>query len=171
MTMTSLESPVLEPASFDAQALKKAFAQYPSGITVVTTTTPLGPVGFTCQAFHSVSLEPPLVSFLVMNTSTTYPAIRAAGRFAVNILSEQQAGVAMQFAKSGDRFAGIGWEPGRTGSPLLADCLVAFDCELEAEYEAGDHLIVIGRVVGLTGTADDADPLVYFRSAFGRVAR
>lgn len=169
MTMTSLEDPAVEPASFDAQALKKSFAQYPSGITVVTASTALGPVGFTCQAFHSVSLEPPLVSFMVMNTSSTYPSIRATGRFAVNILSDQQAGLAMQFAKSGDRFADVAWERGRTGSPLLTGCLVSFDCELWAEHEAGDHMIVIGRVVELRTAVEDSDPLVYFQSKFAGV--
>lgn len=170
MTMTSIEDAVAESASFDAASLKRAFAQYPSGLTVVTASTALGPIGFTCQAFHSVSLEPPLVSFMVMNTSTTYPGIRAAGRFAVNILGEQQAGLAMQFARKGDRFEGIDWQPGRTGSPLIAGSLASFDCELWAEHEAGDHMIVIGRVVDLRVASEDGDPLLYFRSTFSGVS-
>ncbi len=167
MSVTILETAPAMPASLDEETLKRSFGEYPSGITIVTTTVMGEPVGFTCQAFHSVSIDPPLVSFLVMNTSTTYPLIRSVGRFAVNVLAAHQADTAMQFArKNADRWSGVDWAHGATGVPTLTDSLAVFECDLWAEHEAGDHTIVIGRVNELRIAQDDAEPLVYHRSRF-----
>jgi Flavin reductase like domain len=92
--------------------------RYASGITVITGQDDSGPAVFTCQSFYSVSIDPPLVSFSVMKTSTTYPRIRDTGRFAVNFLSRGQKTVSSQFARKGnDKWANIQWTPSKEGNP------------------------------------------------------
>src|SRR5690606_36355690 len=105
------------------------------------------PIGFTCQSFHSVSMNPPLVSFTVMSSSASYPKIRQAGRFAVNILSDVQIGISNQFARRGtDKWHGIERQESPLGNPIITGSLHWLDCEVYAEHAVGDHLIVIGKV-------------------------
>ena len=125
----SLPSPAIEPLRF-----REALGHYASGITVVTTHIDGEPIGFTCQSFHSVSMSPPLVSFSVMSNSASYPKIRQAGRFAVNILSDGQVEVSNQFARRGtDKWLGIDWQESPLGNPLIAGSLHWIDCEIHAE--------------------------------------
>lgn len=96
----------------DSGLFRSAVGQYASGITVITGRGDDGPIGFTCQSFYSVSVDPPLVSFSVMKTSTTYPRIRDTGKFAVNVLSREQEAVSSQFARKGtDKWANVQWTP------------------------------------------------------------
>lgn len=153
----------------DPALFRSAVSHYASGITIISGMEDAEPVGFTCQSFYSVSLDPQLVSFSVMKTSTTYPRIAASGRFAVNLLAREQRPLSDQFARSGtDKWAGVNWSATRSGNPVLPDALAWIDCELWAEHEAGDHLVVIGQVVdlGLTG-APGRDPLLYYRGRYG----
>ena len=156
----SLPSPAIEPLRF-----REALGHYASGITVVTTHIDGEPIGFTCQSFHSVSMSPPLVSFSVMSNSASYPKIRQAGRFAVNILSDGQVEVSNQFARRGtDKWLGIDWQESPLGNPLIAGSLHWIDCEIHAEYAAGDHVIVIGEVKALDlQDATATQPLLYFK--------
>ncbi|MFT4123169.1 MAG: flavin reductase family protein [Microbacteriaceae bacterium] len=155
----------------DSRAFRNALAHYGSGITVVTGLDGDTPVGFTCQAFYSVSMEPPLVSISVMRTSTTYPRLRRTGRFAINILAEDQAAVASQFGRSGiDKWSGIERSTTPTGMPVIDDALVWIDCKRYAEHEAGDHIIVVASVLGLRQLDGPARmPLVFYRGAYGRL--
>lgn len=153
----------------DAAEFRQAVGHYASGITIVTGMDGTAPAGFTCQSFSSLSLDPPLVSFNVMKSSTTYPRIAPTGRFAVNFLADEQQVLASQFARSGtDKWAGVDWHGTPTGNPLLPGALAWVDCELWAEHEAGDHTLVIGRVIDL-GISEPGSrrPLLYFRGAFG----
>jgi flavin reductase (DIM6/NTAB) family NADH-FMN oxidoreductase RutF len=117
----------------------------------------------------SMSLEPPLVAFAPAVTSTSYPSIRESGRFAASVLAEDQADAATKLARSGDKFAGIPWQPGVTGAPLLDGAVAHIECELTEEHRIGDHLLVVGRVLALSGSSDAA-PLLYFRGAFGALS-
>ena len=138
----SLPSTAIEPLRF-----REALGHYASGITVVTSHIAGEPVGFTCQSFYSVSMNPPLVSFSVMSGSASYPKIRQAGRFAVNILSDEQVDISNQFARRGtDKWHGIEWRESPLGNPLIAGSLHWLDCDIYAEHAAGDHVIVIGEV-------------------------
>ena len=106
-------------------------------------------------------------------TSTTWPRIRATGRFAVNVLEADQEAVSAAFAVSGaDKFAGLAWRPGALGGPLLDGALAHIECELAAVHDGGDHEIVIGRVRALEaeGLDDERSPLVYFRSGYRSLA-
>ena len=163
----SLLSPAIEPLRF-----REALGHYASGITVVTTHIDGEPIGFTCQSFHSVSMSPPLVSFSVMSSSASYPKIRQAGRFAVNILSEAQVEVSNQFARRGaDKWRGIDWQESPLGNPLIAGSLHWIDCEIHAEHAAGDHVIVIGEVKALDlQEAAATQPLLYFKGQYRNIA-
>jgi flavin reductase (DIM6/NTAB) family NADH-FMN oxidoreductase RutF len=160
-----------DPANaIDALAFRETLGLYASGITVVSGMTDDGPVGFTCQSFYSVSVDPPLISFSVMRTSTSYPPIRDTGRFAVNVLSHHQHEVSNQFARSGtDKWSGIDWTPTGAGNPVIDGSLMWVDCELEREVEAGDHLIVIGHVLEMSplpATETAQAPLLYYRGRY-----
>jgi 3-hydroxy-9,10-secoandrosta-1,3,5(10)-triene-9,17-dione monooxygenase reductase component len=163
----SLASTAIEPLSF-----REALGHYASGITVITSHIDGEPIGFTCQSFYSVSMSPPLVSFSVMSGSASYPRIREAGRFAVNILSEEQVGISNQFARRGtDKWHGVKWQESPLGNPIIAGSLHWLDCEIYAEHAAGDHLIVIGEVKALDLQADAAtQPLLYFKGQYCNIA-
>jgi 3-hydroxy-9,10-secoandrosta-1,3,5(10)-triene-9,17-dione monooxygenase reductase component len=163
----SLSSTAIEPLSF-----REALGHYASGITVITSHVDGEPVGFTCQSFYSVSMDPPLVSFSVMSSSASYPKIRQAGRFAVNILSDEQANISNQFARRGaNKWNGVEWRESPLGSPVIAGSLHWLDCEIYAEHTAGDHLIVIGEVKGLNlQDAAATRPLLYFKGQYRNIA-
>jgi 3-hydroxy-9,10-secoandrosta-1,3,5(10)-triene-9,17-dione monooxygenase reductase component len=159
----SHSSTAIEPLRF-----REALGHYASGITVITSLVDGEPIGFTCQSFYSVSMSPPLVSFSVMSSSASYPRIRQAGRFAVNILSDEQVDVSNQFARRGaDKWNGVEWQESPLGNPVIAGSLHWFDCEIYAEHAAGDHLIVIGEVKALDLQGIVAmRPLLYFRGQY-----
>ena len=144
-----------------ARRFRRVLGHVPTGVALITATTPAGPTGMAVNSFTAVSLNPPLVSFCAAHTSSTWPRIEAAGAFAVNVLGEHHAEVSRRFARKGaDRFAGLVHRSGATGAPVLDGVAAHLDCELHAVHEAGDHVIVLGRVVHL-----DADegvrPLVF----------
>jgi 3-hydroxy-9,10-secoandrosta-1,3,5(10)-triene-9,17-dione monooxygenase reductase component len=115
-----------------------------------------------------VSLEPPLVAFCVARESRTWPKLRSAGSFCVNVLAEDQEALSRAFAgRPPDRFLGVGWRPGRSGAPILADVLAWIECTVEAEHDAGDHVIVVGRVQDLD-VGHEGRPLVFYRGGYGR---
>jgi flavin reductase (DIM6/NTAB) family NADH-FMN oxidoreductase RutF len=164
-TPVELASPLGE---LDPRAFRDTLGHYASGITIITGHDEAGPIGFTCQSFYSVSMEPPLVSFSVMRTSTTYPRIRATGKFAVNVLSHAQDPISAQFARRGsDKWAGVDWRITEAGNPVIKDILMWVDCDIWAEHEAGDHLIVIGQVRQMSAPEWHKDePLVFFKGRY-----
>jgi 3-hydroxy-9,10-secoandrosta-1,3,5(10)-triene-9,17-dione monooxygenase reductase component len=146
--------------------LRDIFGSFATGLTVITGATQDGPAGFTCQSFASLSLNPALVTFSPARTSSTWPVLRKAGSFAVNILPAEHQHLAGQFARSGsDKFAGVGYTPSLLGNPILNDALAWIDCELHAEYDGGDHTIVVGAVRHLSAR-QDAEPLLFFRGSY-----
>jgi 3-hydroxy-9,10-secoandrosta-1,3,5(10)-triene-9,17-dione monooxygenase reductase component len=159
------------PRIVDPGAMRDVLGHFASGVTVVTALTADGPAGFTCQSFSSLSLDPPLVAFAPARTSQTWPALRAIGRFCVNVLAEGQDAVSQNFARSGgDKFAGVPWSPSAHGSPVLDDVVAWIDGELWAEYDGGDHSIVVARVLDL-GADPERRPLLYHRGSYGLLHR
>jgi 3-hydroxy-9,10-secoandrosta-1,3,5(10)-triene-9,17-dione monooxygenase reductase component len=155
------------PPVVDPQMMRSVLGHFVSGVTVVTATAPEGPVGFTCQSFSSLSLDPPLVAFAPSRSSRTWPQLRDARRFCVNVLAEQQSELSTQFARSGtDKFAGVPWTPSPHGSPVLDGVVAWIDSELWAEYDGGDHTIVVARVLDL-GADGSRTPLLFHRGAYG----
>ena len=151
----------------DPRVLRDVLGHFASGVTVVTAVTAQGPIGFTCQAFSSLSLDPPLVAFAPSLTSRTWPRLRAIGRFCVNVLAEGQDDVSQNFARSvPDKFAGVPWTASAHGSPVLAGVVAWIDGELWAEYDGGDHTIAVARVLDL-GAHPDRSPLLFHRGTYG----
>ena len=150
----------------DPQHFRQVLGHFATGVAVITAVDGGEPVGFTCQSFSSLSLDPPLVSVAPQRTSTTWPRIRRAGRFCANILVEGQEELGLRFARSGtDKFAGVPWTTSPSGCPVLEDALAWVDCEVLQELDGGDHLLVLGKVLDLA-VLSDAPPLLFFRGGF-----
>ncbi len=149
----------------DPRAFRRALGSFLTGITVVATVQPDGsPRGFTANSFTSVSLDPPLILICIAKTASSCPIFTAASHFSVNILAEHQMSVSGLFAsKSADKFAGVGWRHGPAGSPVLDEVAAWFDCRRQEVIDAGDHVILIGRVAGFEERA--VNPLGYCRGA------
>jgi flavin reductase (DIM6/NTAB) family NADH-FMN oxidoreductase RutF len=162
------ELPATSP-SIDAARYRQVLGHFPTGVTVISAAGADGPAGLCVGSFSSVSLDPPLVAFFAGAQSSSWPRIEAAGHYCVNILAEDQEDVARVFAgKADDKFAGIGWRPApATGAPVLNGVLAWIDCRIETVHEAGDHWIVVGRVLDLE-IGHEGGPLVFFRGGFGR---
>jgi len=155
--------PVVTP-----RMMKTALGNFGSGVTVVTAIGPDGPLGFTCQTFVSLSLEPALISFCPARTSRTWPRIREIGRFCVNVLAHDQEALSVRFASSeADKFAGLSYGSLPGGAPLLNGVVAWVDGELFDEYDGGDHTIVVASVRDL-GTPADKQPLIYHRGDYLR---
>ncbi|MBN9622020.1 MAG: flavin reductase family protein [Actinobacteria bacterium] len=145
---------------------RRVLGHFPTGVTVITAHGEAGPVGMAANSFTSVSLDPPLVLICPAKSSTTWPHIRDAGRFCANILADHHAEVCRQFSRTDvDRFAGVSWHE-RPGGPALDEAVAWVECEIDSEYDAGDHEIVVARV-GPIQSAEAAQPLVFFRGGFG----
>ena len=132
----------------DARLLRAAFARYMTGVTVVTSRDARDePVGFTANSFTSVSLDPPLLLVCPGRHLSSFPVFRTAPRFGVSILAEGQEEVSNLFAgATGDRFALCDWDEGAHGVPLISGRAAGFVCTAHDRVEAGDHLILIGRI-------------------------
>ena len=162
----AVADPVQPAAAPDTRPLRAALGRFATGVAFVTAAVDGKPAGLIVNSLASVSLEPPLVSFCPARDSLTWSRMRRSGRFAVNVLGRRHEGFARRATPAGaDRFAGLDWEPGRGGAPVLCDALAALECDIVAEHLAGDHWIVLGRVERLH-TSTGADPLVFFDGVF-----
>jgi flavin reductase (DIM6/NTAB) family NADH-FMN oxidoreductase RutF len=150
---------------FSQRELRDALGRFATGVTVVTTMTPRGPLGITANSFASVSLVPPLVLWSPARKSRRFPAFEAASHFAIHVLSADQRGLAEHFALPGEGFAEVDFTAGLGGAPLLEGCAARFECRHAAGHDAGDHLIVVGEVLRLEQA--DLPPLLYHRGAYG----
>ncbi|CAL9564227.1 Flavin reductase (NADH) [Streptomyces sp. enrichment culture] len=133
----------------NADAFRQVFGTFPTPVAIVTTLGEDGePSGFTCNAFSAVSAAPPLLLVCVGKGSRTLPAMLSSGVFALNFLARQGQATARTFAgKSEDKFAGVAWRAGLAGVPVLTEAAVAYaGCRLVQTVEAGDHLLLIGRI-------------------------
>lgn len=152
-----------------ARRFRDVLGRFASGVTVVTATSGGEPVGMTCQSFSSVSLEPPLVVFIPAKSSRAWPLIQRSGKFCVNFLAADQAELSNTMASRGiDKFADVKWTPSpETGSPMLDGALAQVDCSIHAVHEAGDHYLVVGRVLDLVAHDDgEQDPLLFSRGEY-----
>ena len=154
---------------FHGREFRDTMGQFCTGVVIVTGASDGGMAGFAAQSFVSLSLEPPLIAVCPGKSSTSWPRIRATGRFCVNVLGEDQQAVSDVFARSGE-VADIGWRPGASGAPILDGVLAYVDCALEAEHDAGDHTIAVGRVLDIEVLDGERGPLLFFRGAYGHFA-
>jgi len=155
-----------DAVQIDAGHFRQVLAHLPTGVTVIAAHGEHGPVGMTANSVTSVSLDPPLILFCPAKSSTTWPKIRAAGAFCVNVMAGHHEEITRQFAaKKADRFAGVACVSRRTG-PALCDAVAWIECTMSDEREAGDHTIVVARVVAIEA-APEVEPLVFFRGSYG----
>ena len=146
--------------------MRHALGHFATGVTVVTGLAPDGsPLGFACQSFASVSLEPPLVLFCADHKGRSWPRMRDTGAFTVNVLDHEQHDLVERFGSPrGARFEGLDWQPSQLGTPSLPGTLVRVHCSVEQVHVAGDHDVVIGRVLGLDDTSAGR-PMLFYRGA------
>ncbi|WP_457029010.1 flavin reductase family protein [Kitasatospora sp. P5_F3] len=144
--------------------LRAVLGRYATGVAVVTTRHRGRPAGLTVNSFTSVSLEPPLVLWCLQRSSTSQAAFTGADHFAVHLLAADQRDLAVRFAGPGDRFAGLRTEAGRYGLPRLDGTVATLICHRDRTVPAGDHLILIGRV--LEHRATSGAPLLFVDGGF-----
>lgn len=150
----------------DSAHFRQVLAHLPTGVTVIAAHGEHGPVGMAANSVTSVSLEPPLILFCPAKSSSTWPKIRAAGSFCVNVMAGHHEQVTRQFAAmEADRFSGVDYTSRPTG-PALNDAVAWIECTIHHEHDAGDHTIVVARVVAMEA-APSREPLVFFRGSYG----
>ncbi len=144
------------------QAMRFATAAFATGVVLIAAEVDGVPVGMLVNSFTSVSLDPPLVSVNIARTSGTWPLLRRAGRWGISILGAQQGTDFRRLSrKATERFQGVDWFASGDGSVLLAGASATFTVSMEAEVDAGDHIVVILRVLGLHRTPDRASLVFY----------
>ncbi len=150
----------------DPRDLRRAFGTFATGVTIVTTLDEEGsPWGFTANSFTSVSLDPPLALICIAKTAGSCPVFEKTSHFAINILAESQRAVSGTFAAPGpDKFSTVAWSGRATGSPIIDGVVAWLDCAMHEVVDAGDHYILIGRVLDYAHFADS--PLGYCRGAY-----
>ena len=155
-------------AGRDPRRFRNVLGQFCTGVTIITTVDDGSPVGFACQSFAALSLEPPLVLFCPTKASRSWAAIERSGRFCVNVLAEEQQDTCARFgSREPDKFAGIDWTPSPLGSPILTGSLAHIDCTVESVHDGGDHWVVFGRVDSLSEARDDKErPLLFYRGQY-----
>ncbi len=161
-------SPTLTKPAVDAVEMRRAMGQFASGVTVVTGTDAAGePLGFACQSFSSLSLDPALVLICVDDRGRSWPQIAATGRFTVNVLAEDQSDLCNRFgSRNGARFDGLDWQLSSIGTPALPDVLMRVHATVHSQLPGGDHTIVVGEVAGLDIVRQE-NPLLFFRGKVG----
>lgn len=146
-------------------AMRDALGRYATGVTIITCMdAELGRVGLTVSSFNALSLTPPLVLWSLRRESSLMAVFQRASHFAVNVLAEDQLALSRRFAsRRDDKFEEGRWRVGENAgaAPLLTGCVAVFECAMDARQEAGDHVLFIGRVLGLAHGPADLPPLVY----------
>lgn len=154
------------PSPETGRLFRDALGQFATGVTVVTTRGPDGPMAIVANSFASVSLDPPLVLWSPAKSSRRFPIFAEAKHYAIHVLTEAQKDYCNRFGKNGGDFDGLDWVEGARGVPLLDGSMARFECTLEASHDAGDHVILVGRVTAAqlgTGT-----PLLFSAGNYGR---
>ena len=154
----------------DSRGFRDALGRFATGVTIVTTLDGAGrPVGLTANSFNSVSLDPPMVLWSLARRSLNLRVFLEAGHFAVNVLAADQRALSDRFARpAGDRFAGVDWEAGTAGVPVLPGTVASFECATDSSIEGGDHVIFLGRVARFRHA--DREPLIYHAGRYGTPA-
>jgi flavin reductase (DIM6/NTAB) family NADH-FMN oxidoreductase RutF len=152
-----------------ASTLRDAFGHFPSGVVAIAAEVSGVRVGLAASTFVPVSLEPPLVSFCVQNTSTTWPKLKDLPKLGISVLGESHDEAAKALAaKTGDRFAGLETVSSESGAVFIKGTGLWLESAIEQLIPAGDHIIVVLRVSEVTVDAEVA-PIVFHRSAFRRL--
>nr|WP_048632638.1 flavin reductase family protein [Mycolicibacterium aurum] len=153
----------------DPSSLREAFGHFPTGVIAIAAEVDGVRVGLAASTFVPVSLDPPLVSFCVQNSSTTWPRLKDLPYLGISVLGESHDEAARTLAaKTGDRFAGLETASTDRGAVFIHGTSVWLESSIEQSIPAGDHVIVVLRVSGITVHPDVA-PIVFHRSTFRRL--
>jgi flavin reductase (DIM6/NTAB) family NADH-FMN oxidoreductase RutF len=157
--------------SLDPDSFRAALGRFATGVTVVTARDASGAdLGMTVSAFSSLSLTPPLILVCIARQASMHDTMVETTHFVVNVLSSDQEAIARRFADTdAKRFDGIGYTRGMEQIAVLEDALAYLECRRVAQYEAGDHTIIVGEVEG--AVMSDAKPLLYYRGGFAQLER
>lgn len=151
--------------------LRRVMGHFATGVTIVTSRLDGEPCAMTANSVTSVSLDPPLVLWCALATSVTLQGVRQSRYFAVNILDASKEQLARSFSVKGKKtFAGVGHHSAKSGAPVLEDCLAWLDCSVYAEYEGGDHVIILGRVEE-AAVVGSGGPLIFYRGGYHRLVQ
>jgi flavin reductase (DIM6/NTAB) family NADH-FMN oxidoreductase RutF len=148
--------------SLDPREFRNALGQFPTGVCVITA-NPEGykPFGMTVNSFASVSLDPALVLWSLRNDSECLEAFNKSKTFTVNVLADDQEALSNQYSKKSDHdLAPEHFRIGKSGAPVLRGVLTSFECESWANYEGGDHIIIVGKVIEMD-SKPGAKPLAF----------
>jgi flavin reductase (DIM6/NTAB) family NADH-FMN oxidoreductase RutF len=156
------------PDAANARAFRDALGRFATGVCVITTEGPDGPMGFTANSFASLSLDPPLVLWSPAKSSSRFAVFAAARFYTIHVLAADQDGLSRRFVRGGPGFDGLARETSDEGIPVLPGTLARFDCEQHATHDGGDHLIVVGRVI--RAHLGMGEPLVFSAGRYGRFA-
>lgn len=155
-------------STIDSLTFRKTLGHYPTGVCAITAMQEGKAVAMIVGSFTSVSLTPPLVAFFPDGNSTSWPKIRDAGRFCVNVLGAHQHKLCrLLSSKADDKFDKLSYRLSQAGLPILDDVVAWIDCDMHSVEEAGDHFIVLGRVEHLA-VEQAASPLLFFQGGFGQ---
>ena len=148
---------------------RRVLGHFATGVTIVTTCdADQRPTGLTASAFSSVSLDPPLVLICVDHKSQSYPALREAGRFGINVLHLDHEPMSRRFASTRlDKFEGVAFRMGGLGVPLIEGALAHIECRTVSAHVEGDHTIFVGRVE--SAQVGEGEPLLYYRGRYDRL--
>jgi flavin reductase (DIM6/NTAB) family NADH-FMN oxidoreductase RutF len=158
-------------SDLDARAFRRGLGQFATGVAVITAQAADGSaIGLTMSSFNSVSVDPPLILFSIGRQAFSLAAMTKAKGYAVNILGRDQEHLSDKFARSlADKWAAVEHTLGHAAAPLIAGAIAHFECEPYAQYDGGDHVIFVGRVVQFS-TRPDKDPLIFFRGTYRSLA-
>ena len=157
-----------EGLEIDQREFRQTMSQFCTGVVIATGAPGGVPAGFAAQSFVSVSLDPPLIALSPAKTSSSWPKLRDAGAFCINVLGADQEALCNGFAKpGGDKFADLTWRAGNNGAPRLEGMIAYVECQLQQEVDAGDHTIAIARVTDIERADTARAPLLFFRGGYG----
>ena len=159
----------MSSAPFNSADFRRACGLFATGVAVLTTRASDGtPHGITINSFSSLSLAPPLAMVAIARDCTFIEHFESSGFYAVNILREEQVDLSIRFAQLPEgRFNGLLWTPAGTGSPILDGVLGVIDCVTAEVIDAGDHRVLIGRVIDVQ--VGQGRPLLFFRGHYARL--
>ncbi|KUL40885.1 flavin reductase family protein [Actinoplanes awajinensis] len=174
MTISQTPAAFITNQDLDPIALRHAFGVFPSGVVAVAASVDGQLTGLAASSFTSVSLDPPLVSFSIANTSKTWPDLRRADHLGVTVLAAHHGAICRQLAgRVEHRFDGVPVSVSANGAVTIDDGLARFDCTIYREVEAGDHTIILLQLHAVDHPVEQVGglgPLVFHRSSFGRLS-
>lgn len=158
--------------TLNSRGFRDALGHFATGVAVVSAMGPNGlPLGLTINSFASVSLDPPLILWSLDKSSDRFAALMQADHFGVNILGQAEKELSRRLSRKGENtLSGEEVRKGHHGVPMLQHAIAGFECAVHERIDAGDHIILIGRVLEFTHLGHE-EPLLYYRGGYRELAK